>query len=252
MKSKSVIFFSVGAALLITALILVLSFTARPTSENTKDVLEEILSSSDATPGKDNSEIKKDLTAKEITGYYIDHSDGWYYDFTYSPDDQYDGKFTAGFDKEHSASETNAQKDFTAKGEWKLTDGEIKLYSDGVYRSSMWHCESYIVDSLNYFVGKISDKDTLQQTVLVSKAKESGDSQVFNLYSDGKLIMEIIRDDGKNDASNSDTSLPRYQMVAGTYEIKDGEILVTVGQSTQKYYILNDGIAKWKYIKEKK
>ena len=100
----------------------------------------------------------------------------------------------------------------------------------------MWYCNTHIVDSLNYFAGEISPDKPLQQTVLVSKAKESGDSQVFNLYSDGKLIMEIIRDDGKNDASNSDTSLPRYQMVAGTYEIKDGEILVTVGQSTQKYY----------------
>lgn len=248
MKNKSVIALSIVAVIFITGLILGLSFMAKPENKSTQG--EELLASSDAKAGQNNKEIKTATTPSETAGYYIDDSDGWYYSFTHSPSNGYDGTFKAGFDASHEASEQNPQKNFSAGGEWKIENGEIKLYSEGVYRSSMWICEGYIVDSLNYFVGGIEPDEKLQQTVLVSKAGESGDTQVFNLYSDGKLIMEIIRNDGELDsAATEQTELPPYQMHAGNYKIEDGKISITVGGTSQDYYIVDDGIAKWKYIK---
>lgn len=248
MKNKSVVGLSIVAVIFITALILFLSFMAKPEDKSVQ--LGEISALSDAKAGQNNKEIKTATTPSEIAGYYIDHSDGWYYSFTHSPKDGYDGTFTAGFDASHEASDQNPQKNFSAGGEWKIENGEIKLYSEGVYRSSMWICDGYIVDSLNYFVGKIEPDENLQQTVLVSRAGESGDTQVFNLYSDGKLIMEIIRNDGELDSAvPNQTELPPYQMAAGNYKIEDGKITITVGGQGQDYYIVDDGIAKWKYIK---
>lgn len=248
MKNNSVIALSIVAVIFVTGLILGLSFLAKPEDKQTQ--VEELLASSDAKAGENNKEIKTATTPSETAGYYIDDSDGWYYSFTHSPSNEYDGTFTAGFDSSHEASVQNPQKNFSAGGEWKIENGEIKLYSEGVYRSSMWICDGYIVDSLNYFVGNIMPDEEKQQTVLVSKAGESGDTQVFNLYSDGKLIMEIIRNDGKLDSAHpSDAELPPYQMVAGSYKIADGKITITVGSQGQDYYIVDDGIAKWKYIK---
>ena len=248
MKNNSVIALSIAAAIFITGLILGLSFMAKPEDKQMQG--EELLALSDAKAGENNKEIKTATTPSEAAGYYIDDSDGWYYSFTHSPSGGYDGTFTAGFDASHKASEQNPQKNFSAGGEWKIENGEIKLYSEGVYRSSMWICDGYIVDSLNYFVGNIISDEEKQQTVLVSKAGESGDTQVFNLYSDGKLIMEIIRNDGKLDSAASEqTELPPYQMLAGNYKIADGKISITVGGQSQDYYIVDDGIAKWKYIK---
>ncbi len=249
MKNKSVISFSIVAVIFITAFILLLSFMAKPEDKKTQG--NELLDSSDAKAGQNNKDIKTATIPSEVSGYYIDDSDGWYYSFTYSPSNEYDGTFMAGFDESHEASNQNPHKNFSAGGEWKIENGEIKLYSEGVYRSSMWICEGYIVDSLNYFVGSITSDEKTQQTVLVSKAGESGDTQVFNLYSDGKLIMEIIRNDGKLDSDNAENAeLPPYQMVAGNYKIEDGKITITVGGLGQDYYIVDDGIAKWKYIKK--
>ncbi len=249
MKKNSVIAFSIVAVVFITSLILVLSFMAKPQYNETAG--EEILMPSDAKAGENNEDIKTSTTPEETAGYYIDESDGWYYSFSHSPQDGYDGTFVAGFDASHASTHQNPQKDFSAGGQWKIENGEIKLYSEGVYRSSMWICEGYIVDSLNYFVGKISPKDELQQTVLTSRAGESGDTQVFNLYSDGKIIMEIIRNDGSRDSDSSEkTELPHHQMFAGNYKIKDNKISITIEKSTQEYHIVSDGIAKWKYIKK--
>ncbi len=252
LKKNSVIIFSVFAVLLVTGLILFLSFTSKPEPVSTHGSTgEEFLASSDAVAGRNNSEIDKAMVASDAQGYYLDDSDGWYYDLVFDPVGDYDGTFSAGFDASHKASENNPQKDFTALGQWKLENGEIKLFSEGVYRSSMWLCEGYIVDSLNYFVGKIRHGEKLQQTVLVSKAGESGDTQVFNLYSDGKVIMEIIRNDGKLDFSGTEEDrLPKHQMIAGTYNITKDKVTIILGDSAQQYYVVNDGIAKWKYIKK--
>lgn len=255
MKKRSVIIVSVIAVLAITALILVLSLTggkneSKSSSTNSAD---EFLASSDAIAGENNSEIDTALTAAEAAGYYLDESDGWYYKFDYFPSGSYDGSFSAGFDESHAAAEQNPQKGFTAGGSWKLENGEIKLYSEDIYRSSMWVCGDYIVDSLNYFVGEIDPDSDTQQSVFVSKAGESGDTQVFNLYSDGKLIMEIIRNDGSADSaavSQAEGELPAYQMLAGTYQKSGDKIVITVGGSAQEYYIVNDGFAKWKYMKK--
>lgn len=250
MKRNSVIIFSIFAFLFVTALIIFLSIGLAPETESTEG--EDFFASSDAIAGQNNSEIAKSLTPADAQGYYLDDSDGWYYNFVFNPHSSYDGTFSAGFDASHKASVENPQKNFTAGGEWKLESGEIKLFSEGAYRSSMWLCDGYIVDSLNYFVGKILPGENLQQTVLVSKVRESGDSQVFNLYSDGKAIVEIIRNDGIRDAAFPDMqNLPKHQMFAGTYSISEDKISIALGDSVQEYYIVNDGIAKWKYIKKK-
>ncbi|MBR2404719.1 MAG: hypothetical protein IKA95_03580 [Clostridia bacterium] len=249
MKKNSVITVSVFAVLIITGLILVLSFTGNDAKEAVNPA-DEFLSSSDAVAGENNSEINTDLTPAEVAGYYIDNSDGWYYSFTHAPSGEYDGSFSAGFDASHALTDQNPQSAFTAGGNWKLEKGEIELYSEGVYRSSMWVCGDYIVDSLNYFVGHIDPDDGKIQSVFVSKAGESGDTQVFNLYSDGKLIMEIIRNDGTADSAAQSSELPPYQMLAGTYAINGDKIAITIGTAVQEYYVVNDGFAKWKYVKK--
>lgn len=251
MKKNSVIAVSIFAVLMITGLILVLSFAGNDNDAKVAvSPADEFLSSSDAVAGENNSEIDTALKADEVAGYYIDESDGWYYSFTHAPSGEYDGSFSAGFDAAHANAASNPQSGFTAGGNWKLEKGEIKLYSEGVYRSSMWVCGDYIVDSLNYFVGHIDPEADKIQSVFVSKAGESGDTQVLNLYSDGKLIMEIIRNDGTADSSAQSSELPPYQMLAGTYAINGDKIAITVGGSVQEYYVVNDGFAKWKYIRK--
>ena len=278
MKKKTIIFISIAAGTLILALILVLSFSEpekKTESGVIEDLAEQYLESQDAVAGENNSEIVKELTAAEVSGYYIDESDGWYYDFVASPNGKYDGTFTAGFDADHASAQENPQKNFTAGGDWKLEHGEIKLYSNDTYQSSMWACADYIVDSQNYFVGDIDPDADTWQTVFVCKPGNSGDTQIFNFYSDGKMIMEIKRNDGKDDpgadssadsaagalpqtngnvngASSADlvTELPSYELFAGTYQKNGGKIAVTVGGSTQEYHIVNDGLAKWIYKKQ--
>ncbi len=253
MKKNSVIIVSIAAGFMIVALILVLSFAGNDQKAKVaQSPADEFLASSDAVAGENNSEIDTALKASEVAGYYIDESDGWYYSLTHAPSAEYDGSFSAGFDASHALTGQNPQSGFTAGGNWKLEKGEIKLYSEGVYRSSMWVCGDYIVDSLNYFVGEIDPEAKTVQSVFVSKAGESGDTQVLNLYSDGKLIMEIIRNDGTADsaAQSSDSELPPYQMLAGTYAINGDKIAITVGGSVQEYYVVNDGFAKWKYMKK--
>lgn len=258
------------AVLIITALILVLAFNAPDKQENkagsAPDAAKEFLASSDAVAGENNSEIAKELTPAEVCGYYIDDSDGWYYSFELAPTDKYDGTFSAGFDANHASAIENPQKNFSATGTWKLSHGEIKLYSNDTYQSSMWACGDYIVDSQNYFVGDIDPEKNKQQTVLVSKPGNSGDTQIFNLYNDGKMIMEIKRNDGKDDLvtdsaadsaldSAADSALqpeplPSYELFAGTYEKKGDKMAITVGGATQEYYVVNDGLAKWIYLKK--
>ena len=242
-NKKRVILISVVAVLIITAVILYLSISGSDNVNlNEKDVF------SDSIPGENNSDIKKELTAKEIEGYFIDNSDGWYYEFKFSPEDKYDGTFSAGYDQSHSAVSDNPQKHFTATGKWSLTHGEIKLYNEEGYQQSMWACGDYIVDSQNFFVGKLpKDKETFD-AVFTCKAGESGDTQILNFYSDGKMIMEIIRNDGQTDSASS-TALPPYQLVAGTYTVADGKIISVINGVSQEFYISDDGLAKWIYNK---
>lgn len=238
---KRVIIISLVAVLVITGVILYLSISGADNGD--KVVL------SDSIPGKNNSDIKKELTAEEIEGYYIDNSDGWYYDFIYAPDGKYDGSFSAGYDQNHTSVADNPQKHFTAAGKWTLDKGEIKLYNDTEYQQSMWACGNYIVDSQNFFEGKLpKDKDKFD-AVFTCKAMESGDTQILNFYEDGKMIMEIIRNDGETDSSSS-TSLPPYQLVAGTYTLDSGKLTTVINGASQEFYISDDGLAKWIYNKK--
>ena len=258
-KKSTVIAISIVAGLVITGLILLLSFSKpdspRKVSEDSgAESAGEFIVSSDAVAGENNSEIKKQLTPQEVAGYYVDESDGWYYKLEMGNADGFDGVFSAGFDSAHSSAEQNPQNHITMNGTWKLENGEIKLFSEGIYRSSMWACDGYIVDSLNYFVGKIDFEENKFQTILASKAGESGDTQIFNFYNDGKMIMEIIRNDGTMDSAADSGAqsdlLPSYQMIAGTYEKKENKVIITLGDSAQEFYIVNDGLAKWIYVKK--
>jgi len=244
-SKKGVITISVIAFFVITSVILYLSLSDygnKAPADTTPSI------SSDALPGENNKEIKPEMTASEVQGYYIDDSDGWYYNFLYAPDDKYDGTFQAGYDQTHKLYADNPQKHFTANGFWKLESGEIKLYNELEYQQSMWVCGDYIVDSQNYFVGDVPKDNKPFQSVFVCKALESGDTQIFNFYSDGKLIMEIIRNDGNIDSA-SDNTLPPHQLVAGTYEKTDDKIITSIGTVSQEFYLLDDGIAKWIYHK---
>ncbi|MBO5743666.1 MAG: hypothetical protein J6R68_05225 [Clostridia bacterium] len=244
-SKKKVVAISIAAVLIITAVILYLSLSGYQTDSNNNDAA--VLS--DSIPGENNSNIKPELKAKEVQGYYVDDSDGWYYNFVYMPEREYDGSFTAGYDQNHTAAADNPQKHFTAMGKWSLKDGEIKLYNDEGYQQSMWACGDYIVDSQNFFVGKIPEGKDKFQAVFTCKAEESGDSQILNFYSDGKLIMEIIRNDGKEDNTEA-TELPPYQLFAGIYKIENDKIITEINGAPQEFYISDDGLAKWIYNKK--
>ena len=245
-NKKRVIFISVAAVLAIICVILCLSlwnFSGNGGNRALNSV------ASDSIPGENNSDIKAELTPREIQGYYVDDSDGWYYNFVYSPQGEFDGSFSAGYDQNHTAAADNPQKHYTASGKWTLSHGEIKLYNDVEYQQSMWACGDYIVDSQNYFVGKFPKNKDKFQAVFTCRAGESGDSQILNFYSDGKLIMEIIRNDGSSDTDTS-LELPPYQLVAGTYTLSDGKVITEIGGAAQEFYISDDGLAKWIYNKK--
>ncbi len=250
-KKSTIIAVSIVSGLIVAGLILVLSFSKpdSPKKDTSAQQADNFIASSDAVAGENNTEIKKQLTPGEVAGYYVDNGDGWYYNLEAGGADGFDGIFSAGFDSAHSSAEQNPQSHITMNGTWKLENGEIKLFSEGIYRSSMWACDGYIVDSLNYFVGEIDFPDDKFQTVLASKAGESGDTQIFNFYNDGKLIMEIIRNDGATDSAADENPLPPYQMIAGTYEKTGDKVVVTIGDSPQEFYVVNDGLAKWIYVK---
>lgn len=252
MNKKTVIIVSAISVLFITALILILSLSGpdagkKNESEHKSHTAMEHLSSSDATPGENHKGIEKEIEAQDVAGYYVDKSDGWYYSFIHSPDGEYAGTFSGGFDPAYTKPDQVIESDVKLTGEWSIQDGEIKLYSQGQYHDSLWACGDYIVDSKNYFVGDMDMEKELQQAMFVSKAPQSGDTQIINLYSDGNAILEIVKDSGEADLETQTEE--GVEMFAGTYEIKNGELLITMGNSTQKYYVVNDGFAKWIYNK---
>ena len=250
MNKKTVIVVSIFFVLFITALIIILSLAGPDTgtgAEQKKQAAMEHLESEDAMPGENHTGIEKTIKPEEVSGYYVDKSDGWYYSFVYNPVQDYAGTFSGGFDTSYRDPATNVESDIKLTGEWALENGEIKLYSNGQYHDSLWACGDYIVDSKNYFVGDIDSKKEKQQSMFVCKAPESGDTQIVNLYSDGNAILEIIKDSGLADSSAHSAKIK--EMYAGTYEKRDDIILITMGNSTQKYYIVNDGFAKWIYNK---
>ncbi len=249
MSKKTVIWVSVISVIFITVLIILLSLVGpenKKTDSHKTDAAIEHLASSDATPGENHQGIEKKISAETLAGYYVDKNDGWYYQFTYGPTDAYDGTFSGGFDPSYKNSEITVQEDIKLTGEWKIENGEIKLYSEGQYQDSMWACDGYIVDSKNYFVGDVDMNSETQQSMFVCKAPESGDTQIINLYSDKNVILEIVKNSGESDSA---LSQPVREMYAGTYEIIENNLFITIGQSTQKYYIVNDGFAKWIYNK---
>lgn len=244
-SKKKVVLISIAAIFLITAVILYLSLSDyHGDGGKTSDANL----TSDAIPGENNSNIKSEITAKEVHGYYVDDSDGWYYNFVYYPEGEFHGSFSAGYDQNHSAAADNPQKHFTASGKWSLKDGEIRLYNEEEYQQSMWACGDYIVDSQNFFVGEFPKGKDKFQAVFTCKAGESGDSQILNFYSDGKLIMEIIRNDGVAD-NGASSELPPYQLFAGTYTINDDKAITEINGVPQEFYISEDGLAKWIYNK---
>lgn len=249
MNKKTVVTVSVISVVFITALILVLSLTGPDVKKNDNHKTEtamEHLSSSAAMPGENLETIEKEISPESFAGYYVDKNDGWYYQFTYAPTGEYAGTFAGGFDPAYVKDNTLADVNVKHTGEWNLEKGEIKLYSQGEYQDSMWACDGYIVDSKNYFVGDIDTESTTQQAMFVSRAPKSGDTQIINLYADNNAILEIVKDSGEADSGHGQSG---KEMYAGTYEITGDILLITIGQSTQKYYIVNDGFAKWIYNK---
>lgn len=249
MNKKAVIWVSVISVIFITILIIILSLTG-PANDKSgghkTDAAMEHLATSSSTPGENHKGIEKKISAETLSGYYIDKSDGWYYSFEYAPNGEYEGTFSGGFDPKYKSNDVTTQGDIKLTGEWKLENGEIKLFSGGQYQDSMWACDGYIVDSKNYFVGDIDIESDTQQAMFVSRAPKSGDTQIINLYSDKNAILEIVKNAGEADSSSGQ---PAKEMYAGTYEITGKILLITIGQSTQKYYIVNDGFAKWIYNK---
>lgn len=248
-SKKNVIYISIISGLIIAGVIISLSLWGGG-EQGDEPYQNEAMVNSDAVPGEYNGEVKYEITPEEAAGYYIENSDGWFYNFIYAPEGEFHGSFNSGFDASHEAVADNPNKDFTASGKWRLDHGEIKLYNDTEYQQSMWICGDYIVDSQNYFVGKVPESTDGFQSSFICKAAESGDTQVMNFYSDGKLIMEIVRNDGTADSSAHNPELPSYQLIAGTYKI-DGDVIISdINGVSQSFYIMDDGIAKWVYDKK--
>lgn len=252
-SSKRAITISVIAIFVITGVILFLSlsdFCNDGDKAKTTPVKTDV---SDSVPGENNKEVKTELTPEDIEGTYIESTDGWTYVLTCASAEEYDGVFEGRFDQSHETVALNHEKDYTEYGTWKLENGEVKLYVDSEHIKSLWACGDYMVDSRNYFVGNVpGDKDEFQ-SAFTCKAGESGDTQILNFYSDGKMIMEIIRNDGSSDSAaqtDESTDIPPYQVAVGTYTIEDNLIVTKmIGSSEKILYIVDDGIANWVYNK---
>jgi len=249
---KGVIIISVIAFFVVTSVILYLSLSDYG-DVGKHSTAENVIIDSAASPGANNKEVKLEQKPEDLHGKYEEANDGWFYDFLHSPSDGSHGTFTAGYNQNHEAVASNPEKDYTQQGTWSLENGEIKLYSDTGYIKSLWSCGDYVVDTQNYFVGSVPEDKENFQAAFICKAGYSGDTQVLNFYSDGKMIMEIIRDDGEVDSSaSSDASaenkLPPYQAIAGKYSIDGNVIVITFPDESEKiFYIVDDGIAGWVY-----
>ncbi len=252
-NGKRVITISVIAILVITGVILFLSLSDFQDEPGNVKKTSNNAATSDSLPGENNKEVKTMLKPQDIEGTYAENTDGWTYSLTYAPSKEYDGIFTGGFDHSHDAVADNHEKYYTEQGTWKLENGEVKLYIDSVYSKSLWACGDYMVDSRNYFVGDVPQNKDEFQAAFTCKARESGDTQILNFYSDGKMIMEIIKDDGLADSSaqaQEDAQVPSYQVAVGTYTIEDNLIYTQmIGSSEKILYIVDDGIANWVYNK---
>ncbi len=250
-SKKNVIYISIISGIIIAGVIIALSLWGGGDAVKNPSVNELSVHSDAVVPGGNNKEVKHETTPEEAAGYYIENSDGWYYSFAYAPEGDFHGTFTSGFDASHESVADNPNKDFTAGGKWRLDHGEIKLYNDAEYQQSMWICGDYIVDSQNYFVGDVPESADGFQSSFICKAAQSGDTQVMNFYSDGKLIMEIVRNDGAADSGADAPELPSYQLIAGIYTIDGNMITSDINGVSQSFYIMDDGIAKWVYHKRK-
>lgn len=252
-SSKRAITISVIAILVITGVILFLSLSDFCNDDDKVQKTSKKTDISDSLPGENNKEVKTGLTAQDIDGTYVESTDGWTYVLTCAPSEEYDGFFEGRFDRNHETFAQNHEKDYTEYGTWKLENGEVKLYVDSVHMKSLWACGDYMVDSRNYFVGNVPDDKEEFQSAFTCKAGESGDTQILNFYSDGKMIMEIIRNDGSSDSAaqiSETTDVPPYQVAVGTYTIQDNLIITKmIGSSEKILYIVDDGIANWVYNK---
>lgn len=248
-SKKGVIIISVIGGLVITGVILFLSFSGFQ-GDNIENNPAAAYTS-DLAPGQNNKEVKTQIKPENVAGTYTEKNDGWTYTIVYEPNGEYDGTFSGGFDHNNETVAKNHEKYYTEQGTWKLENGEVKLYTDSVHTKSLWTCGDYMVDSRNYFVGTVpKDRDNFQ-AAFTCKAGESGDTQILNFYSDGKMIMEIIRNDGTVD-SGAESELPPYQVAVGTYRIEGDNIITEMIGSTEKVlYIVDDGIANWVYHKVK-
>ena len=255
---KGVIIISVIAFFVVTSVILYLSLSDYGAVSKKADTEVASLDSA-ASPGENNREVKAEQKPEDVHGRYEEAHDGWFYDFQHSPSEGTHGTFSAGYNQNHKAVADNPEKDYTQQGTWHLENGEIKLYSESGYIKSLLSCGDYVVDTQNYFVGKVPEDRENFQSAFISKAGYSGDTQILNFYSDGKMIMEIIRDDGEIDSSaessaesdaSSENKLPPYQAFAGKYTLDGDKIVVSFFDDAGKtFYIVDDGIAGWVYNK---
>lgn len=261
---KGVVTISVIAVLVFTAVILFLSISdhfgknnkvqkvSEPqniSKENTPSAI-----ASDALPGENNKQIKAEISPEEIHGKYFEEHDGWYYEFSYAPDSVFHGTYLGAYDQNHASAVSNPEKDYYEQGSWILENGEVKLFINNQYAKSLWSCGDYIIDSRNYFVGEVPENKDEFQAAFTCKAGESGDTQILNFYSDGKMIMEIIKNDGVADSAAQpalEQDTPPYQLAVGTYTINDDVITTKmIGSAEKVLYIVDDGIAGWVYRKE--
>ena len=207
---------------------------------------EEYLASSDAIAGETSSDIDREMTAEILSGKYVDERDGWCYKFEYTPSQNYDGVFYAAFE---SVIDTASGEILT--GNWKLENGEIKLFSGDVYLESLWACTDYVVDSKALFVGEINPELETQQAMLVCKDSTSGEVRILNLYDDGKVVFEIsnITQMEASAESAATSSATGSILLAGTYVKENDTIKVKIAEDEVPYKIIDGGLASWVYVK---
>ncbi|MBQ4527989.1 MAG: hypothetical protein II998_07950 [Clostridia bacterium] len=250
LPKSAVITISVISAMVVCALILCLSCllpgnkgtSDKKNMNNSDSAARDYLASSDAVAGENSGDVLTEITAEEVAGLYVDKRDGWSYKFDFAPDASYDGTFYAAFEDILTGSASGTGNSEMLVGNWKLADGEIKLFSSDEYQSSLWACGDYIVDSQVYFVGNINLDADMQQAVFVCKDAQNGEARVLNIYNDGKVIMELL--------SSASSDAHENQLVAGTYEKNDDIITITINGTSQDFYVVDGGLAKWIYTKK--
>lgn len=129
---------------------------------------------------------------------------------------------------------------YKTTGKWKFDpeNNVIVLYDDaGNEISALYVKREGLVADSGYMAGKSGFGKTFNSKY-ISKNYEYGITETISTYNDGMCISAIVRDGETN---------PAYTV--GTYRVKDGMIVLTIGEETLRYRKVTGGLGFMVYTK---